>query len=339
VRAEGRGRLSNAPVSVPVIFTAKRVTGIGDVAGGILANLRVQGLLKVTARELRGEGLTLTSDKLKSRISLFVDLVNGRYDVVLSGGLSRYLIPGLGIVDVTSELKVVPNPAGRGTLVTGKGRAWVRRFDNRFLLGLAGGLPQIETDLVRTNDGIVRFVNLRLTAPAIRIAGSGFRRKDGTFFFEGSGAQNSYGPFALRLDGRIDRPQMAIKLARPNDAMGLANVLLDLDPTGRASLTGRKAARGWAPSLRAGRSCCRPGSRQSSRLRRSAYRGRMPAACSGPIPGASPAGSMWRAAALRAGCCSTRSATCSASKRISPPTMRPSPGRPPSASGAASWTE
>ena len=125
------------------------MTGLGDVAGGILANLRVEGLLKVTARQLTGEGLTLTSDKLKGKFSLLVDLVTGRYDVILSGGLTRYLIPGLGIVDVTSELKVVPGPNGRGTLVTGKGRAWVRRFDNRFLAGLAGGLPQIETDLVR----------------------------------------------------------------------------------------------------------------------------------------------------------------------------------------------
>jgi translocation and assembly module TamB len=29
--------------------------------------------------------------------------------------------------------------------VTGRGRAWVRRLDNQFLLGLAGGLPQIDT--------------------------------------------------------------------------------------------------------------------------------------------------------------------------------------------------
>jgi translocation and assembly module TamB len=231
VQAEGRGRWSKAPVTVPLLLTARRVTGVGDVAGGILANLRVQGLLKVTAKRLTGEGLTVTSDKLKGRASILVDLVNGRFDVILSGGLTRYLIPGLGLVDVLTELKVVPNPRGRGTLVTGRGRAWVRRFDNRFLAGLAGGLPQIETNLVRENDGVVRFANLRLTAPAIRIAGSGFRRKDGTFFFEGSGRQGQYGPFAMRLDGRIERPRMAIRLQSPSEAMGLANVLLELDPT------------------------------------------------------------------------------------------------------------
>ncbi|HEX8258525.1 MAG TPA: translocation/assembly module TamB, partial [Allosphingosinicella sp.] len=121
VRAEGKGRLSREPVTVPVRFTARRVTGVGDVAGGILANLRIEGLLKVTRRRLTGEGLALTSDKLNGKLSLFVDLVNGQYDVILSGGLARYLIPGLGIVDVLTELKVVEGPGGRGTMVTGRG--------------------------------------------------------------------------------------------------------------------------------------------------------------------------------------------------------------------------
>jgi translocation and assembly module TamB len=231
VKAEGRGRWSRAPVSVPVLLTARRVTGVGDVAGGILADLRVEGVLKATDKRLTGDNLSISSDKLRGKGSLFVDLITGRYDVVLSGGLTRYLIPGLGIVDVLTELKVVPNPGARGSLVTGRGRAWVRRFDNRFLLGLAGGLPQLETDLVRTNDGVIRFSNLRLVAPAIRIQGAGMRRRDGTFFFEGSGRQGQYGPFAMTLDGRIERPKLAIRLASPNEAMGLANVLLLLDPT------------------------------------------------------------------------------------------------------------
>lgn len=229
LRAEGRGRLSRAPLTVPIRLSARRVTGVGAVAGGILANLGVRGVLKVTAQRLSGEGLVLTSDKLKGKVSLLVDLRTGRYDIVLSGGLTRYLIPGLGIVDVTTELKVVPAP-GRGTLITGRGRAWVRRLDNKFLAGLAGGLPQIETDLVRGADGVIHFRNLRLTGPAIRITGNGYRRRDGTFHFEGAGTQRQYGPLALTLDGRIDRPKLMIRLKRPMDSLGLADVSLNLDP-------------------------------------------------------------------------------------------------------------
>ncbi|QPQ54001.1 translocation/assembly module TamB [Allosphingosinicella flava] len=230
VRAEGRGRLSDPPVAVPIRFTARRVTGVGSVAGGILANLRVDGLLKVTARALTGESLSLTSDKLKGKVSLFVDLVTGRYDVVLSGGLTRYSIPGLGIVDVTSELKVVPGANGRGTIVTGTGKAWVRRLDNKFLASLAGGLPRIETGLLRGADGVIHFRNLRLRAPKIAINGNGYRRRDGTFHFEGRGNQADYGPFSIVLDGDISRPRVTLRLDRPNEALGIRDMDLTLQP-------------------------------------------------------------------------------------------------------------
>src|SRR5690606_17125409 len=116
------------------------------------------------------------------------------------------------------------------------GRAWVRRFDNAFFAGLAGGLPDIETGLVRGPDGILLFRNLRLRGPVITITGDGMRRRDGTFQFEGSGRQGQYGPFTLKLDGDISRPKVDLALARPMDALGLdaVRVLLDPNPQGFA---------------------------------------------------------------------------------------------------------
>jgi translocation and assembly module TamB len=231
VRASGQGRLGGSPVSVPVRLTAARVTGVGDVAGGILRNLSVEGVLKVTPRLITGENLRLSSDKLTSRITLLLDLTNGRYDIALAGQLGRYLIPGLGIVDVKSTLKIVPGPNGVGTRIIGRGEAWVRRLDNSFLAGLTGGLPYIETNLERSGDGIIRFVNLRLRSPALQLVGNGYRRKDGTFYFEGAGRQARYGPVRLKLDGRIDRPKIELQLARPMDSLGLRDVRASLDPT------------------------------------------------------------------------------------------------------------
>jgi translocation and assembly module TamB len=231
VRLEGRGRWSRAPVSVPLLLTARRVTGAGDVAGGILANLRVQGLLRVTDKRLTGNGLDVTSDRLKGKASLLVDLVTGRFDVILSGGLTRYLIPGLGLVDVLTELNVVPHPSRRGALVTGSAKAWVRRFDNRFLAGLAGGLPQLEADLVRDNDGVIRFSNLRLTRPRSGSPAAAFGGGMGRSTSTERAGRGQYGAFAMRLDGRIERPRLAFRLQSPNDALGLAKVLLELDPT------------------------------------------------------------------------------------------------------------
>jgi translocation and assembly module TamB len=232
LRASGKGRLSQPHVRLPIKLTARRVTGVGDVAGGILANMSVEGLLLVTGKAITGDGLILRSDKLDGRLSLFVDLVTGRYDVGLQGQLQRYLIPGLGIVDVKSELKAVPGEGGRGTRVIGRGQAWVRRFDNVFLSGLAGGLPQVDTRLERGPDGILRLTGLKLSGPAVSFTGNGIRRRDGTFQIDGAGRQARYGNFRLGLDGRIERPTLDIALERPNAAMGLANVRLFLDPVG-----------------------------------------------------------------------------------------------------------
>ncbi len=231
VRASGQGRWGGSPVRVPVMLTAAQVTGVGDVAGGILRNLRVAGVLNVTNRLLTGDNLLLTSDKLNSRLTLLVDLTNGRYDIGLAGQLNRYLIPGLGIVDVKSTLKIVPGADGKGTRIVGRGEAWVRRLDNAFLAGLTGGLPYIETGLERGGDGILRFINLRLRSPALQLTGNGYRRRDGTFYFEGAGTQARYGAVRLKLDGRIDRPRIELQLARPMDSLGLRNVQALLEPT------------------------------------------------------------------------------------------------------------
>ena len=231
VRAQGRGHFSRAPVTLPVRLTARRVTGVGAVAGGILANLAIDGNLKVTAKTVTGEGLALSSDKIRGKLALLLDLVTGDYQVSLSGGLTRYLIPGIGLVDVLTELKVVPGPGGHGTMVAGKGRAWVRRFDNTFLRSLAGGLPMIETGLVRGTDGVLALRGLVLTGPTVRIAGNGIRRRDGTFFFEGAGTQGTYGALKIRLDGDISKPKIDLALDRPMDALGLAGVTLNLNPT------------------------------------------------------------------------------------------------------------
>jgi translocation and assembly module TamB len=231
VRAQGKGHLSASPVKLPIRLSAKRVTGVGDVAGGILGNLSVDGVLLVTSKKVTGDKLKLVSDKLGGQLSLDLDLRTGEYSIGLSGKLLRYFIPGVGIVDVNSELKVVPGAGGHGTQVAGRGRAWVRRFDNAFLRSLAGGLPSIDTRLTRGPDGVLHFEHLVLTAPELRITGTGFRRRDGSFYFKGSGTQARYGELQLTLDGNISRPKIDLALAAPVPTLGLASVAVKLDPT------------------------------------------------------------------------------------------------------------
>ncbi len=230
-RAAGRGRLSGWPATVPVRVTAARVTGVGTVAGGILNNLSVDGALTIAPPMLTGQGLKLRADRLQGTIALLLDLRTGRYRVGLGGRLGRYLIPGIGIVDVDSTLSVVPGPNGRGTRIVGQGTAVVRRLDNAFFRSLTGGLPRIATGLERGADGILYFRGARLTSPALTLTGNGYRRRDGTFHFEGAGRQATYGPVTLVLDGHIEKPRIDLWLASPNAALGLSDVRAHLEPT------------------------------------------------------------------------------------------------------------
>ena len=231
VRADGSGRLSPWPLRVPLRLTARAMTGVGDVAGAILANARLDGVLTITPKFVRGEGLQLRSAKLNAKMGLLIDLVTGRFQVVLSGGLTRYFIEGLGIVDVQSELTVVPGPNGKGSRVVGTGKAWVRRLDNSFFASLTGGLPRIETRLERGTDGIIRFTGMQFYSPKLRLAGEGHRNRDGTFHIVARGRQATYGPLRMVLDGRIERPRVQLFLESPNETLGLRNVELLLGPT------------------------------------------------------------------------------------------------------------
>ena len=185
----------------------------------------------ITPKFVRGEGLQLRTAKLDAKMGLLIDLATGRFEVVLSGGLTRYFIEGLGIVDVQSELKVVPGPGGKGSRVIGTGKAWVRRLDNSFFAGLTGGLPRIETRLERGTDGIVRFTGMQFCSPKLRLAGEGHRNRDGTFHIVARGRQATYGPLRMVLDERIERPRVQLFLERPNDTLGLRDMTLLLNPT------------------------------------------------------------------------------------------------------------
>jgi translocation and assembly module TamB len=231
LHAEGAGRLSPWPMRVPVRLAARAITGIGDVAGAMLANPKIEGWLTITPKLVRSDGLKLTSAKWTGKLSILIDLVTGRFQVLLSGSMQRYLIPGLGIVDVMTDLKIVPGPGGKGSHIVGTAKAWVRRLDNSFFRELTGGLPSLTTNLERGNDGTVHLTNLQLYSPKLRLSGAGERYKDETFHIVASGRQAKYGPLRLVLDGHIERPRLDLFLASPNESLGIRDMHLLLNPT------------------------------------------------------------------------------------------------------------
>lgn len=234
VRARGTGHLGTQGTAlIPLDLTAQRVDGQGDVIGAILRNFRLTGQLQKKGGIITSSPLALRSDKFDGKLVALVDLKSGRYDLALSGDIRALLVPGLGVVDLRSAVKAVPDARGafglRGTV-----EATMRRLDNGFLRSLAGGLPRLRSDLALGPDGRLRFTALDLRAPAITLHGSGQRLPGGEVQLSGAGTHRQYGPLRLTLAGRIDRPKIDLLLARPMDAAGLrqVHVLLDPNPSG-----------------------------------------------------------------------------------------------------------
>ena len=152
-----------------------------------------------------------------------MDLRTGVYSVVLNGGMRTYAIPGFGVVDVLTELRAVPGPGGKGTAVTGTARAWVRRLDNRFLGWVSGGLPRLDTNLTRGPDKIVHFTQFADHGAAHHARRHGAAaRPTAPSSSRARGRHTDYGPLRLTLDGRLERPRLAVRLERPLDALGLS---------------------------------------------------------------------------------------------------------------------
>jgi translocation and assembly module TamB len=230
MRASGKGRsVANGTALIPVSLRARRLEGQGELVEGIFRNFALDGVLQLKGQQIVSNPMKIRSEKLRGELLMIADLKTGRYDFGLNGSIEGLAIKGLGVVDLTSKLRAVPGAGGAFGL-SGQAQARMRRLDNGFLRGLAGGLPVLRSGLSLGADKQLAFRDLTLTAPSLTLAASGYRRRDGSFHFEGSGAHKQYGPLRLTLDGKIDRPAVDLLLQRPMDALGLKDVRVVLTP-------------------------------------------------------------------------------------------------------------
>ncbi len=227
-----RGRLTPWPMRVPIRLAAKAITGIGDVAGAMLANPQIEGWLSDHAQAGAGAtDLKLTSAKWNGKLSLLIDLVTGRFDVSLSGAMQRYLIPGIGIVDVITDLKVVPGPNGHGSHVVGTAKAWVRRLDNSFFREPHRRAP-VADDQPRARQRRHRPLHqpAALFAQAAAVGRRPALQATALSTSSPPGGRRNTVRVKLVLDGHIERPRLDIFLDRPNDTLGITAMHLALDP-------------------------------------------------------------------------------------------------------------
>ena len=220
--AAGIVRAGETPLVIPLTASAAAIGGLGETAGALLHNVRVSGPLTLAGGRVTSNALSFRSDRLSGTASAALTLGSNDFLFVVSGTLPAYLLPGVGVADITTRLRVVPG--GNGARAIGSAAVRVTRLDNGFFRTLFEGLPSITADLDVADDVSLSFRNARIAAPGLTLTAAGTRAADGTVRATASGVSRAYGPVTLALAGPIEAPTVDLALARPGFGVGLAAV-------------------------------------------------------------------------------------------------------------------
>ena len=236
VQAAGRTRLGDRITTVPIALTMARMTGADPLISGIFANFSANGALRFSAGEITARGVALRAAKANGVLDLTVDPRSGRYSAAVRGTVAALAVRGVGVADIDTALLIAPAPGSRRAIVTGTAAARVARLDNGLFAALTNGPPRLTAQVARGEDGVLHLDGVTLASADLRLSGDGYRRRDGTVHFAGTGDQARYGAFTLALDGALGRPAITLRLDRPADALGLRDVAATLtpDPAGYA---------------------------------------------------------------------------------------------------------
>ena len=235
LRAVGSARVRAEDIVIPVSARAGRIRGLDMIAGGTLRDVRLDGQVGIAGTRLVSDNMILRSDRVNARLALAFDLAAGRYLAALQGRVNNYLVNGVGLFDVQTELDMTSTPAGFG--LRGRVAARSRRIDNDTIRTLLGGDATITARVAMEPSGLVRVSNVRLASPDFRVAsGGGLYRRDGSLDLRFNGVSDAYGPLSVHVTGTARAPRVALVAANPGFGIGLANVTASV----------RAVAGGWA---------------------------------------------------------------------------------------------
>ncbi|MEH6791712.1 translocation/assembly module TamB domain-containing protein [Parasphingorhabdus sp.] len=229
VRGEGEGQRDAGGWDIPLELSVGTLIGNGELLKQLLSGFSADARLRLVKDRLFAERARVATNVAKGTLDFELKPSTGDFAVDIAATAPGFAVPGVGLADIVADINLGPGP--RGLALDGQVNARLRRFDIGFLRDLAGGLPELDTGLVLGPDGLLRFSDLTVTAPKITFRGAGRQTAAAKFAFQGSGTQASYGRFDLKLDGPLNRPNIALLLDSPLPALGLSAVNLRLDPT------------------------------------------------------------------------------------------------------------
>jgi translocation and assembly module TamB len=229
LKANGRAVIDADRIRIPVNATASRVTGLNAAAGGLLQNLRVKGDFAYAGGKLISDNLKIDSNKINATAIVLADLNNAIYRGALKGRVNDYKIDGVGIVNLNTDVELIPGPKG-GFGLGGRFGVRTARWENASVRDFLGGNAVMSGRIGMTPEGKFTLAGLKGAAPNFTIhSGSGSYDTDGQVAFDATASSKQYGPLALTVRGTMERPQAVLRAARPNVGVQLTDVVAKLN--------------------------------------------------------------------------------------------------------------
>jgi translocation and assembly module TamB len=229
LKASGRAVIDSDRIRIPVNATATRVTGLNAAAGGLLNNLKVKGDFAYASGKLISDNLKIDSGRVDATAIVLADLDNALYRGALKGRVNDYRIDGVGIINLNTDVELVPGPRG-GFGLSGRFGVRTARWENASVRDFLGGNAVASGRIGMTPEGRFTLDGLKGAAPNFTIhSGSGSYDTNGQIMFDARASSRQYGPLALIVRGTMERPQAVLRAARPNVGVQLTDVVAKLN--------------------------------------------------------------------------------------------------------------
>jgi translocation and assembly module TamB len=225
--ASGAAEIDADRILIPVQARAGRITGLDTVAGGTLANVRLDGDIAIEGPRILSDNMRVRSDRIDANVILLADMSTGLYTGAIDGRIDNYRVESVGVFDIETDIDLQTERSGYS--LAGRVRARSTNLLNESVRDFLGGNLVASADVRYGGDGIARFRNLRLSSPLVRITqGAGSYAPDGTIAFNADGVTQQYGAVGVRLAGTISNPRATVTAERPDFGIGLANLRADI---------------------------------------------------------------------------------------------------------------
>lgn len=226
VVATGEAQGGSEQFLIPVNARARRVTGINQIAGGLLTNVRANGDIAIANGRLLSDNLRIRSDRINATALLVGDIDKGFYTGALNGKVDGFQVASVGVFNVVADVDL-ETTLGRGYALVGTVKARSTRLFSPGVQKFLGGQMFVNAGIRYGTDGILRITRANVVAPQFRLnRGSGtYFSQGGRVIFNGTGYSNQYGPVAVGMTGTFDRPVYRITATRPGLGVGLSNVV------------------------------------------------------------------------------------------------------------------